>query len=154
MISNNQQFITTDRVIRIIGENGKPELYSVRADDVKGNYDLIVEAGATQAMNKQIKRNEAVQLNQQLLPYIQMGVINPEWSAKQLLDAYDVKNADEALKPAMGQFGAQNTPPQAPNQPPPPQMGTLGFAGNPMSPEQAQAMQAAQNLGISLPHLK
>jgi hypothetical protein len=144
MISNNQQFLTDDRVIRIIGEDGKQELFSIRPDDVRGNYDLIVEAGATQAMNKQIKRVEAVQLNNQLMPFVQMGVIDPKWAVTQLLDAYEIKGADNAFKqPDMAQMmaGEQELPNAGQEQPKAPNL----------TPEQMMAQQAAQKLGINLP---
>lgn len=56
-----QQYITTERVIRITGQSGN-EWQPVGPQDIAGEYDCIVEAGSTQPINKEKDKEESINL--------------------------------------------------------------------------------------------
>lgn len=93
-----QEFMETERVARVAGPGGEM-LFTYTADDIKGEFDLIVEAGSTQPKNDMIRRQEAVTLFNTLAPY--MGtLINPQELIRYLLQqGYDIKNVDRFFAP-------------------------------------------------------
>ncbi len=95
LIALNQQFITKAQLIRIIGEKGL-QWVDVTPEEIKGQFDLQVEAGSTQPMNKSVRRAEARELLATVAPFAQLGV-NLEFFIKHLLETYDLTNIDEAF---------------------------------------------------------
>jgi hypothetical protein len=118
LVSRIFQSYTTDRVIEIVGPEGKPETYTVkRAELIKGHsdirrahrhYQFIVEPGSSLAMARWQKMLLAAQL-------FQLGVIDDE----ELLEAADYPNRREILervreKRATGRLGPGGGPSRLP----------------------------------------
>jgi hypothetical protein len=102
LISLDQQFIDTQQVVRIVGESGI-QWKTVAPKEIKGEFDIVVEAGSTQPMNKSVRRAEARELLATVAPFAQMGV-NINYFLKYLLQTYDLADINEAFtqNPAMG----------------------------------------------------
>jgi len=101
-----QQYLSTEQVAKIVGEDGVVTWVNYTAEDIAGEYDFVVEAGSTQPMNETFRRQSAMQLMDAVAPLISMGVVNP------------MAIADHVLR--MG-FGIKDTSQfiQAPPPPPP-----------------------------------
>lgn len=56
-----QQYVTSEKVIRVVGDSGK-EYKRLTPADIAGSYDCVVEAGSTQPVNKEKDKEEAVNL--------------------------------------------------------------------------------------------
>jgi hypothetical protein len=99
LIALDQQFIDTQTVVRITGEQGT-EWRAVNPEDIRGEFDIQVEAGSTQPMNKSVRRAEARELLATVAPYAQTGILDLKYFIKYLMKTYDLLDVDEA-------FGAQ-----------------------------------------------
>lgn len=102
LMALNQQFIDKEMVLRIVGEGGI-KWVTISPDDIKGEFDVDVEAGSTQPVSKSVRRAEARELIATLMPLIpiaqQMGVnINLSYYLKNLLKSYDLQDIDEAFR--------------------------------------------------------
>lgn len=89
-----QQFTTGDQVARINGRNGEVYWLEFTREDIQGEFDFIVEAGSTQPYSDTAKRQEAVAMAQVLMPFAQLGVIDPSVLARHLLQKFGVKNPE------------------------------------------------------------
>lgn len=56
-----QQFITSERVIRIAGDKGN-EYQQIIPAEISGQYDIDVKAGSTQPINKEAERQDVLNL--------------------------------------------------------------------------------------------
>jgi len=90
----NAQFIKTDKVIRILGEEGQ-KWEKVTPDDIKGAYDIVVEMGSTQSLSRAVRRAEARELIATMAPFAEL--INMDFFIKNLLRQYDIAEVDEAF---------------------------------------------------------
>jgi len=95
LMALNHQFIDTQKTLRIIGA-GRTQWINMQPDDITGQFDVTVEAGSTQPMNKSVRRAEARELVQTLIPLVQLG-INITPIIKNLLQTYDLQNVDEVF---------------------------------------------------------
>jgi hypothetical protein len=124
-----QQFMDAQRVARVAGPGGEM-LFTFTPEDIKGEFDLNVEAGSTQPKNDMIRRQEAVTLFNTLAPF--MGtIVDPHELIRYLLQqGYDIKNVDRFFVPPAPLMppGAPGTPPGAPGQMP--MEGGAGPAGS------------------------
>lgn len=110
--------IDTPKIIRIIGEGEQTEMLEMKPELFEGEFDVIIEAGATQTMNKQVKRNETLQMAQTLAPYVG-SVIKPDWFIKNILKSFDVEKPEEAImQQPMSPMGGQPGQPAQAGQPP------------------------------------
>jgi hypothetical protein len=121
LIALNQQFLSTEMMVRVVGEGGTKWI-TLSPEDIQGEYDLDVEAGSTQPMNKSIRRAEARELLATVAPFAQFG-LNINYFIKHLLETYDLTNINEAfMQPTqMGMPGAMGQPMQ----------GAMGQLGGP-----------------------
>jgi len=90
----NQQFIKKPMVIRIVGEEGT-QWKQVSPKEIKGQFDIMVEAGSTQPMSKSVRRAEARELLMTLIPIAQVAGINLRYLIKYLLKTYDLADSEE-----------------------------------------------------------
>ena len=96
LVELNKQYWNEEKVIRIIGE-GSVEFMNVKPEDISGEYDIIIQAGASQSQSRQVRRNEALELFQTLAPIAQVAGINVQALIKNVLDTYEIANAEEIL---------------------------------------------------------
>jgi hypothetical protein len=104
LLALNQQFMDTETKIRISGVNGTMWV-DVNPDNIQGEYDIKIEAGSTQPMNKSIRRAEARELLQAVLPLAPsapMLGLDLKYFIKYLLQTYDLTNIEEAFPPQAG----------------------------------------------------
>lgn len=117
LISLDQQYLTEDIKVRVLGEGGV-KWVDISPQDIAGEYDLEIEAGSTQPMNKSVRRAEARELLATVAPFAQLGV-NMNYFIKHLLETYDLTNINEAFiqqtqmpmqpgEQSMEQFGGQS----------------------------------------------
>ena len=77
IISLMQQFITGDQVARIVTMPGKAWVpYDV--EYIQGQFDFEVAAGSTEPKNETFRRQSAMQLVDASMPFLEMGVANPQ----------------------------------------------------------------------------
>lgn len=76
MVSLNDQFVSEEKVIRIVGDSGT-EWETLKPQDLRGNFDVKVEAGST------LPSNEAVNKKQVMDAY-QLFAGDPEVNQKEL----------------------------------------------------------------------
>ena len=94
MLKLNQQFMSEEKVIRITGEDGY-EWKTITPDDIKGEYDIMVEAGSSQPMNESLRRKTALDL---LALFANDPDLSPEGRIelkKSVMEAHGVKNPDK-----------------------------------------------------------
>lgn len=112
-----QQFLTSDQVAKIVGEDGQVGWMPYGRDDIAGEYDFEVEAGSTQPQNESFRRQSALQMMDAMAPFVSAGVVNPFKLAEHVLrNGFGVKNPAEFLMqmpPPMG--GASPDAAQDPN---------------------------------------
>ena len=70
LIALIQQFLPEDMVIRITDDRST-KWQKFTKKDIQGQYDAAVEMGATQPMNRQVRRAEARELLATVAPYVQ-----------------------------------------------------------------------------------
>lgn len=95
LLALNQQFLDTTRQIRIIGTQGA-QWIDLQPDNIQGEFDVTVEAGSTQPMNKTVRRAEARELLQSVMPFAEFG-IDVKYFIKYLLQTYDLTDIDQAF---------------------------------------------------------
>lgn len=59
MVSLNEQFVSEEKVIRIIGDNGV-EWETLKPEDLRGNFDVVVEAGSTLPSNEAVNKKQVM----------------------------------------------------------------------------------------------
>lgn len=96
----NQQYLTGDKVARVVGRNGQQMWLPYTRDDIIGEYDFNVEAGSTAPSNDQSRRQEALVLAQTMAPFIEMGIIDPVAMAKHLLqEGFRIRGVEKFISP-------------------------------------------------------
>lgn len=114
-----QQYMTGDRVVRIVGMRSAPMWVQFDSDYIKGDFDFEVEGGSTQPRNESFRRQMAQQFMDAMAPFIQMGVADPLAVMRKILqDGFDVKDVDQFV--AQQPQGAEGAPPGAPPEAAPP----------------------------------
>ncbi len=147
-----QQFMTGDRVVRIVGMQSAPMWIQFDSDFIKGEFDFEVEGGSTQPRNESFRRQSAQQFMDAMIPFLQMGVANPvAVMRKVLMDAFDVKDVEQfvvqqpQIDPATGQ-PAPGAPGMAGAQPGAP---AAGADQGPQFPPEVQATTAEEAAQMS-----
>ena len=103
LLALNQQFLDKEMKLRIVGE-GRTRWIEMNPDNLKGNFDIAVEAGSTQPMNKSVRRAEARELLQAVIPFAQLG-IDIKYFIKYLLKTYELTDIDQAFPQEIAQQG-------------------------------------------------
>lgn len=121
MLKLNQQFMSEKKVIRITGDEGY-EWKTITPDDIKGEYDIMVETGSSQPMNESLRRKTALDL-------LSLFAGDPDLSEegridlkKSVMEAHGIRNPDKYFnKPMEGMMPASPVSPegQLPGQPQP-----------------------------------
>lgn len=93
IISLSKQFITEELSIRILGQ-GQPQWLLVKPEEVKDNFDLIVESGPRLLENDAIAKRQALELFQM---FANDQYINQLELRKYILEAFNAKNIDKLL---------------------------------------------------------
>jgi len=103
-----QQTMVIDRYVRIFDQaRNLTEFRNYNAEDIDGNFNLIVFAGTSMPRNTEAHKNSEVQLFQTLQPLVMKGIIPPEPPILRLAEAFQWKGVDALLrnyKPAMAQL--------------------------------------------------
>ena len=99
LLGLNQQFVDKATKIRIVGE-GLSKWIDVEPEEMQGDFDLEVDAASDQPMNKSIRRAEARELLQAVIPFAQLG-IDIKYFITYLLETYDLTDVEKAF-PAQG----------------------------------------------------
>ena len=116
-----QEFLTTEQVARVMGQDGAIQWTPYSREDIVGEFDFQVEAGSTRPLNESQKRQSAMQLMDAMAPFISMGVVNPQKIAETVLrDGFGIKNPE--------MYMAQMPPMMPPDQ------GGVPVGGPPMPP--------------------
>lgn len=105
-----QQFMSTERVVRVVGMSAQPAWIVYDKDYIAGEFDFEVEAGSTQPRNETFRRHAALQLVDAMAPFASAGVIDMRVLARHILqEGFGVKAPES--------FFVQVAPPvQAPPQ--------------------------------------
>lgn len=135
LIMLSQQFLTTERVAKIVGEDGAITWVPYTKEDIQGEYDFTVEAGSTQPQNETARRQAAMQMMDAMAPFMGINVIDPRKVAEHVLrNGFGVKNPAEfmlAPPPMMPGMppGPDGTPPEGmpPEGMPPGMMPPMGM---------------------------
>lgn len=125
LIQFDQYFIDHEKIIRLEGDMGI-EFTRLTPEEIRGNFDVFIEAGSSQPISQILKRQEAMQLFQILALAPE---VNRQKLIQELLDAFGIKNKKEYLaqqQPQVGFPGLAGVSPQPGTQgllqaPPPPQ---------------------------------
>ena len=91
-----QSFMEGPRVARVAGPGGEM-LFQYGPEDIKGEFDLQVEAGSTQPKNDMIRRQEAITLFNTLAPFMGTLINPPELIRYLLQQGYDIKNVERFM---------------------------------------------------------
>jgi hypothetical protein len=102
MVSMNDQYITDDKVIRIMGDEGA-EWATIKPADMRSYFDVRVEAGTT------LQQNDAV-VRKQIMEMYQLFAGDPTVDQRELKKmvlekAFQIKNTDKLLPADQGMPG-------------------------------------------------
>lgn len=96
IISLNGQFMAEEKVVRILGDDGI-EWLTVRPEDLRGNFDVIVQSGSTLPSNEAVERKQTMEL-------FNIFAGDPEVNQRELkrmvMEAFGQKNIDKLLSPS------------------------------------------------------
>jgi hypothetical protein len=92
MLKLDQQFIKEPMVIRLLGESGR-EWKAITPEDIKGEYDIVVETGSTQPMNELMRRKRAGELLTLFANDPDLTEEGRIYLKKQLIESYGVTNS-------------------------------------------------------------
>lgn len=110
LIALIQQFLTTEQVAMVVGDEAAQQWVPYTRDTVQGEYNFMVEAGSTQPTNETFRRQSAMQMMDAMMPFIQAGVINAQALAEHVLrNGFGIKETSKfimAPPPMMGPEGA------------------------------------------------
>lgn len=128
LVQLSQQFLGTEQVAKIVGENGVTSWVPYSREDIQGEFDFSVEAGSTQPQNETARRQSAMQMMDAMAPFIGTGVIDPRKVAEHVLrNGFGIKNPSEFMMPppqmAPGVPGADGSGAGEPPMPPMPPQG-------------------------------
>jgi hypothetical protein len=98
LIQVTQQFLTGERVARIVGRDAQAIWVPYTRDDIAGEFDFKVEAGSTQPTNETFRRQQALALAQVSLPFVERGIVDPGELFRLLMrDGFDVSDPERLL---------------------------------------------------------
>ena len=93
MVSMNNQFMSDETTIRIVGDEGK-SFETIKPEDIKGNFDVSVQAGSTIPGNESIMKKQVMEMyklfagdpevDQRELKKMVLKVVNPNVNFEKL----------------------------------------------------------------------
>lgn len=93
-----QQFMTGEQVARIVTMPGRAWVNYDPAY-IQGDFDYEVAAGSTEPMNETFRRQSAMQLVDASMPFLEMGVANPQALFMQILQkGFGIKDVSAFLQ--------------------------------------------------------
>lgn len=96
LIQNNQQFITTERAIRILGKDGF-QIITIRPEDIRGQFDVMPLGSSIEpVVNKNNRLQNFINLYNVLS---QSPYINHPELIKRILEAADIKDIQSIILP-------------------------------------------------------
>lgn len=110
-----QQFMPEEMAIRIVGVKGST-FKRISKQDIKGEFDVAIEAGSTMPFNNLTRRAEARELIATVAPLAQLAGLDMKFFIQYLLSHYDIPDSAKAFAkpPEMmgmpGQPGGQGMP--------------------------------------------
>lgn len=120
MVSMNNQFLSEETTIRIVGEEGK-EFQTIKPEDIKGNFDVSVQAGSTIPGNETIMKKQIMEMyklfagdpdvDQRELKKMVMKVVNPNVNFEKLLVKQEQQPGLQGMEAGMAQSLAQSPTP-------------------------------------------
>ena len=133
MVSLNEQFLTEEKSIRVLGDEGI-EWTTIKPDDMRGNFDVMVQSGSTLPSNEAVERKQTMEM-------FQIFAGDPEVDQRELkrmvLDTFGIKNIDKLLTPPAG-VGPQEQPIQSlAGTPAPGGLDQQGILQSALAPERA-----------------
>lgn len=97
----DQQFLSDERVIQIVGERGAQEWVRLSPEDIQGDFFIDIEAGSMLPKDEIAARQEAIQLLQYITPIISPviqqnpGVVLPV--LRMVLDTFELPGKQEIM---------------------------------------------------------
>jgi hypothetical protein len=93
-----QQFMAGTQVARYLGPQGETLWLPYTRESIVGEFDFTVEAGSTQPNNETFRRQKTIALMNTMVPFIQMGIVNPYELAKHILqEGFSVRVPEKFL---------------------------------------------------------
>ena len=118
MVSMNNQFMSDETTIRIVGDEGK-EFETIKPEDIKGNFDVSVQAGSTIPGNESIMKKQVMEMyklfagdpevDQRELKKMVLKVVNPNVNFEKLFVKKEALNPPQPNEMDMMQ-ASQPTP--------------------------------------------
>jgi len=103
-----QQYITQEKVIRIVGSQGV--MYqTLTPEDIQGEYDIVPEKRSTEPVNEDLDRQQFLQLYQL---FAMDPMVNQMELKKKLFEKFGIKDSDDLLgqqMPGMGMPGMEQS---------------------------------------------
>lgn len=101
ILSLYQQYITTEKVIRIVGIDGV-KYKTLLPEDIQGEYDVVPEQRSTEPINEDLNRQQFLQLYQL---FVNDESVNQFELKKRLFEKFGIKDADDLLMQDRYQMG-------------------------------------------------
>lgn len=112
----NAAFMTKSVTVRIDGKTGL-EMKKITRKDMQGEYDIDIEVGSSLPANPDLRRQQLTELAKIMIPVLSNPAGIPDGARdllRTLIQAYDLKNADDILQgtehPLVNQVMAGLTP--------------------------------------------
>jgi hypothetical protein len=146
-----QEFLTTEQVAKVVGEEGAAQWVPYSREDVQGEFDFVVEAGSTQPQNDTFRRQSAMQLLDAMAPFIGAGVIDASKLAEHVLrTGFGVKNPQDFIVQQPQQPEQAGMPGMPPGMPPGAPGGPEAGIMPPMPPDMG-GMPSQADIGGQMP---
>jgi len=149
MLGMMQQFMDSEKFVRVVGKNGEILPFNLTPDDIQGRYMFEIEAGSTQPTNETTRRTNAITMLNALAPF--MGqIIDPAALIKHVLvEGFDVRQPEKLLAPQAVQqlaqmqqvLGAEGDQQGAAAPQPPENQGPAGVGAPNLDPASVLALQ-------------
>src|SRR5690606_12162506 len=128
-----QQFMTDEQVARVVKDTSQPVWIKYDRDYIQGSFDFEVVAGSTQPQNDTFRRQSALQLVDAMMPFIDLGIVDPVALAENVLRSFGFKQLEGIIQqPAPMGEGAppEGAPPEGmPPEGMPPEVAAAAPAG-------------------------
>jgi hypothetical protein len=157
-----QQYMTGEQVARIVTMPGRTWV-NYDKDYIQGEFDYDVAAGSTEPMNETFRRQSALQLVDASMPFLEMGVANPQTLYMHILEkGFGVKDAGPFLMqqgappeaPGMEQAGVPPEQAMPPEGMPPGMPPEMMEQGAPMPPEMMQGAPPMEPMDLTAPSME
>lgn len=94
-----QAYVSGEQTVRVVGMNGATLWVPFRREDIEGEFDFEVEAGSTQPQDDTARRQQALQMLQQMQPFIGTVLDPAKFIIYVLREGFGMQNAQQYLAP-------------------------------------------------------